>query len=61
METHKKFREICGCQEMYQLVYRKVALCMKLIWCSIMNTCLCEHVFDDVFNPFISMRMMIIA
>jgi hypothetical protein len=28
-----------------------------------MNTCLCEHVFDDVhdvFNPFVSMCLMII-
>jgi hypothetical protein len=21
---------------------------MKLVWCSMMNTCLCEHVFDDL-------------
>jgi hypothetical protein len=26
-----------------------------------MNTCLCEHVFDDVFNQFMSMCVMIIA
>jgi hypothetical protein len=46
---------------MYQLVYRKVILCMKLVWCSMMNTCLCEHVFDDVFNQFLSTYLMIIA
>jgi hypothetical protein len=46
---------------MYQLVYRKVVLCMKLVWCSLMNTCLCEHVFDDVFNQFLSMCLMIMA
>jgi hypothetical protein len=26
-----------------------------------MNTCLCEHVSDDVFNQFMSMCLMIIA
>jgi hypothetical protein len=26
-----------------------------------MNTCLCEHVFDDVFNQFLSICLMIIA
>jgi hypothetical protein len=26
-----------------------------------MNTCLCEHVIDDVFNQFLSMCLMIIA
>jgi hypothetical protein len=31
---------------MYELVY------MKLVWCSMMNTCLCEPVFDDVHNAF---------
>jgi hypothetical protein len=46
---------------MYQLVYRKVVLCMKLVWCLMMNTYLCEHVFDDVFNQFLSMCLMIIA
>jgi hypothetical protein len=45
---------------MYQFVYKKAALCMKHIWCSMMNICLCEHVFD-VFNQFISMCLMIIA
>jgi hypothetical protein len=46
---------------MYQLVYRKVVLCTKLVWCLMMNTCLSEHVFDDVFNQFLSMCLMIIA
>jgi hypothetical protein len=46
---------------MYQLVYSKVVLCTKLLWCSMMKTCLCEHVFDDVFNLFLSMCLMIIA
>jgi hypothetical protein len=50
---------------MYQLVYRKLVLCTKLVWCSTMNTCLCEHVFDDVvhdvFNQFLSMCLMIIS
>jgi hypothetical protein len=41
-------------------IYRKVALCTKLVWCSMMNTCLCEHVFDDVFNQFLSMYLIII-
>jgi hypothetical protein len=27
----------------------------------LMNTCLCEHVFDDIFNQFLSMCLMIIA
>jgi hypothetical protein len=40
---------------MYQLVYR------KHVWCSMMNTCLCEHVFGDVFNQFLSMCLMIIC
>jgi hypothetical protein len=38
---------------MYQLVYR------KLVWCLMMNTCLCEHVFDDIhdeFNQFVSYK-----
>jgi hypothetical protein len=39
---------------MYQLVYRKVVLYMKHVWCSMMNTRLCEHVFGDVFNQFLS-------
>jgi hypothetical protein len=39
---------------MYQLV------CRKVIWCLMMNTCLCEHVFDDVFNQFMSIYLMII-
>jgi hypothetical protein len=39
---------------MYQHVYRKVVLCTKHVWCSMINTCLCEHVFDDVFNQFLS-------
>jgi hypothetical protein len=26
-----------------------------------MNTCLCEHVFGDVFNQFLSMCLLIIA
>jgi hypothetical protein len=46
---------------MYQLVYRKVVLCMKHVWCSMMNTCLCKHVFDDVLNQFISICLIIIA
>jgi hypothetical protein len=46
---------------MYQLVYRKVILCTKHVWCPMMNTCLCEYVFDDVFNQFLSMCLMIIA
>jgi hypothetical protein len=50
---------------MYQLVYRKVVSCMKLVWCSMMNTCRCENAFDDVvrdvFNQFMSMCLMIIA
>jgi hypothetical protein len=54
METHRKFREICQCQKMFQLLYRKVVLCSKLVWCMMMNTYLCEHVFDDVFNQFLS-------
>jgi hypothetical protein len=36
-------------------------LCTKHVWCSIMNTCLCEHVFDDVFNQSLFMCLMIIA
>jgi hypothetical protein len=39
---------------MYQLV-----LCMKLVWCLMMNTALCEHLLDDVFNQFLSMCIMI--
>jgi hypothetical protein len=46
---------------MYQLVYRKVVLCIKHVWCSMMNTCLCGHVFGDVFNQFLSMCLMIIT
>jgi hypothetical protein len=49
---------------MYQLVYRKLASCMKLVWCSMINTCLCKYVFDnvhDVFNQFLSMCLMIIS
>jgi hypothetical protein len=49
---------------MYQLVYRKLVSCTKLVWCSMMNTCLCEHVFDDVhyiFNQFLSIYLMIIS
>jgi hypothetical protein len=46
---------------MYQLVYKKVVLCMKHVWCLMMNTYLCEHVFSDVFNQFLSMCLMIIA
>jgi hypothetical protein len=46
---------------MYQLLYKKVVLSMKYVWCSMMDTCLCEHVFDDVFNQFLSMCLMIIA
>jgi hypothetical protein len=26
-----------------------------------MNTCLCEHVFDDIFNHFLCLCLMIIA
>jgi hypothetical protein len=44
---------------MYQLVYRNVVLCTKYVWCS--NTCLCEYVFNDVFNQFLSICPMIIA
>jgi hypothetical protein len=29
--------------------------------CMVFNTCLCEHVFGDVFNQFLSMCLMIIA
>jgi hypothetical protein len=39
---------------MYQLV-----LCTKLVWCLMINTYLCEHVFDDihdVFNQFVSYK-----
>jgi hypothetical protein len=46
---------------MYQLVYMKVVLCIKHVWYSMMNTCLCEHVFGDVFSQFLSMCLMIIA
>jgi hypothetical protein len=46
---------------MYQLVHRKVVLCMKHVCCPMMNTCLYEHVFDDVFNQFLSICLMIIA
>jgi hypothetical protein len=46
---------------MYQFVHWKVVLCMKHVWCSMMNTCLCEHMFDDVFNQFLSTCLMIIA
>jgi hypothetical protein len=60
-ETNKKFKQICGCEYMCQLVYRKVVLCMKHVWCSMMNTCLREHVFGNVFNQFLSMCLMIIA
>jgi hypothetical protein len=44
---------------MYQPAYRKFVLCMKHIWCSMMNTCLCEHVFDDVFNQFVSIYVYV--
>jgi hypothetical protein len=43
---------------MHQLVYRKLVLCMKLVWYLMMNTCLYEHVFDDVhdvLNQFLPM------
>jgi hypothetical protein len=47
-----------GVRNLY-VVYRKVVLCMKLVWCPMMNTCLCEHGFTDVvhivFNQFMSM------
>jgi hypothetical protein len=46
---------------MYQLVYKKVVLCMKPVSCLMMNTCPCEHVFDDAFNQFMSTCLMIIA
>jgi hypothetical protein len=46
---------------MYQLVYRKVVLCTKHVGCSMLNTCLCEHVFDDVFNQFMSRCLKLIA
>jgi hypothetical protein len=46
---------------MYQLVYRKCVLCMKHAWFSMITTCLCEHVFGDIFNQFLSMYLMIIA
>jgi hypothetical protein len=49
----------------YQLVYSKLVLCTKFVWCSMMNTCLCEYVFDDIvhdiFNQFLSMCMIIIS
>jgi hypothetical protein len=61
VDTHKRFKAICGSEKMYHLVYRKVILCTKHVWCSMMNTCLCEHVFDDVFNQFLSICLMIIA
>jgi cell division protein FtsW (lipid II flippase) len=40
---------------MYKLVYMKVVLYMKHVWCLMMNTCRCEH----VFNHFLSMCLMI--
>jgi hypothetical protein len=46
---------------MYQLVYRKVILCMKHVWCWMMNTFLCEHMLVDIFNQFMSMCLIIIA
>jgi hypothetical protein len=46
---------------MYQLVHWKAVLCMKHIWCSMMNICLREYVSDDVFNQFLFMCLMIIA
>jgi hypothetical protein len=55
VETHMKFKQICRCPYMYQLVHRKVVLC------SMMNTCLCKHVFNDVFHQFLSMCLMIIT
>jgi hypothetical protein len=41
---------------MYQL-----ELYTKLVWCSMMDTCLCEHVLHDVFNQFLSMCLMMIS
>jgi hypothetical protein len=41
------------------VVYRKIMSCTKLVWCLMMNTCLCKHVFDDVhdvFNQFLSYK-----
>jgi hypothetical protein len=43
---------------MHQLVYRKLISCTKLVWCSTMNACLCEHVFDDVHDLFIQFVSM---
>jgi hypothetical protein len=42
-------------------LYRKVVLCTKHVWCLMMNTYLCEHVFDDVFNQFMYVCLLIIA
>jgi hypothetical protein len=53
VKTHKKFKQICGCPLVYQLVHRKVVLCSKHIWCLMMNTCLSKHVFGDAFNQFL--------
>jgi hypothetical protein len=39
----------------------KSCIVYKHVWCSMMNTCLCEHVSDDVFNQFLSMCLIIIA
>jgi hypothetical protein len=61
-ETLKKFKQICGCPLMYQLVHRKVVLCSKHVHCSMMNIAyLCEHVFHDVFNQILCLCLMIIA
>jgi hypothetical protein len=37
---------------MYQLIYKKLVSCTKFVWCSMMNICLCEYVFDDVYDIF---------
>jgi hypothetical protein len=47
---------------MYQLVYRKVVLCTKHVYMVFDDEYLsCEHVFDDIFNQFMSRCLMIIA
>jgi hypothetical protein len=35
---------------MYQLVW--IRNLYQLVWCSMMNTCLYEHVFDDVHDVY---------
>jgi hypothetical protein len=35
--------------------------CIVYETCTVFDDCLCEYVFDDVFNQFISMFLIIIA